>query len=286
MVASVHSESDELVGYFVVDRAVPGATWASYLAMPGLSVDDACLLARSTTSQLGFLLVPRGSAQCLYTGTGAGLPGAHSQAYFDALAPFVDDGRLQVVLEDTGSGPRPAAARAGLIASAVASTKTVLDRTERINGTRTVGQHLPTEISNDVAAALEQDGFHSFEGEAGLSAEVDVLVVGAPIWSLTSTDARLVRSKLLVSLGAARTSFDAEEILHERRVALLPDAVSAAGRFLALYLTEEGLAVEDAVARTAETAVERVCQAIDGAPDSPLAEATRSLAGTAAVDAA
>jgi hypothetical protein len=81
-------------------------------------------------------------------------------------------------------------------------------------------------------------------------------------------------------------SFDAEHILHERRVAFVPDTVSAAGRFLALYLTEGGMDVDDAVARTAEIAAGRVCEAIDVSPDRPLAEASRFLAGAAAVDAA
>jgi hypothetical protein len=276
VVASVHGDNDHLLGYVVLDQQTGVRAWASLLAERDLSLDDACLLARTNTLQLGFASIRRGSAQCVVVGSG--LDGeAHRRAYLDALAPLTEGGALRIVFDGDRDGPRRGIARAGLVASAVAATSAVLRQPRKSSARLTIGEYLPTKLSSEVSSALEHAGMGSRVGGPPGPDGVDALIVGAPIWSLEALRGALVRTKVIVSLGAVRPSAEVERTMQERGVAFIPDTVTACGRFLAPYLVDERGEREDvATVRTGEVVAERL-GGLDRSRQHAVAESLRSL---------
>jgi hypothetical protein len=281
LVASVHSATGQHLGFVVVDRARPGASWGALLVASDLSIDDACLLARATTLQLGLFSVPRGSCHFLFTG-GDGPRRVHRaerRAFLEALRPLTHQELCRVVLEDGATGLRPPIARRGLIASAIAATTTALDYSGRSVRGSTLALHCRTPVAREIAAALVDQGLRLLaDGDDRLAAEADVVLVGAPFWTLEASDASIVRARVLVALGATRSSLVAEEALHERGVLFVPDAVAAGGRLLALHLMEGGAAEKEALVQTAGVASERLAEILGRFPDRPLPDAVRAHA--------
>ncbi|HET6657044.1 MAG TPA: hypothetical protein VFG61_04030 [Gaiellaceae bacterium] len=280
-VASVHSAEEELLGYVAIDRLEPAPAWGPLLAHPGLSVDDACVLARAVSAQFSLYGIGRGSGHFLFTAGGGPGAEARREEYLDALQSLAGRGILEIAFEDNGGGPELEAARSGLVASAVAAVSTILAHVGVPAGGARVSQHLASSLSVEVAAVLERDGMCLPTGNGHSPSDVEVTLVGAPIWTLDDEWARHASSRIVVSLGAARASAGADRMLHERGVVFVPGAVAAGGALAALALVKQGKDPALATAMTAELTSRRVAEALE-LPDRPFPRAAEEFAATVA----
>jgi hypothetical protein len=258
LVASVHSVDEELLGYVAIDRLRPAPAWGFLLAQKDLSVDDVCVLARETSAQLALYGIARGSCHFLFTAGSGGTDGRARRAeYLAGLSPLREKGLCRFASD--GSAAAEDLTRAGLVASATASTRVAL-RAVGVPHDATVSQHLPSRASRAVATAL---------GREHTSDAADVLIVGAPLWTLGVRQASALRCRLLVSLGPVRLADGVEEILDERKIVVLPEALVAGGRLLGLHLVEQGLDASAALIEVAALAESKTDELFTRFPAGP-----------------
>lgn len=281
MILSVHSSSGALLGYAVVDRAAPGRTWGGMTIADHLSLSDVCRLARGTTLQIDLFSIRAGSHHCLVSVAEDAVEAERlrrREEYLESIRPLVERGLCSVLFTTVADAIEASLAGRGLVESATAATLAALEHLDSDVARATIALYRPTDTARDVAAALVERGLRLVtEGDQALHADADVVLVGAPLWSLGLREARAVRRVTLVALGDTAVAPTTERRLHERGVLFVPDAIAAAGRLLVVDLRARGLDERTAMARTSDTVRRLTREVLESAAqrDEPVAAVAR-----------
>ena len=277
LVASVHSADEELLGYVAIDRLQPAPAWGLLLAQKDLSVDDVCLLARETSAQLALYGIARGSCHFLFTAGGGGSDARTRRAeYVAGLSSLTAKGLCRFATD--GSRAADEVARAGLVASAAAATRVALRSCGLRERRPTIAQHLSSRATRAVVEALG--------GCERPSPPADVLLVGAPTWTLGVRQATALQCRVLVALGPVRLADGVEEILDERKIVVLPEALVAGGRLAGLHFVEQGMQAPEALIRVAALAESKTDELFARSPAGPLVGESRDFVSPVPMGAA
>jgi hypothetical protein len=99
--------------------------------------------------------------------------------------------------------------------------------------------------------------------QAALSTAADVLLLDGNPRTMTISHAHALRARVVVALAPVLPSAAARRRLRDRRITVVPDTVVGAGRFLALDLCRQGLALDAAVRRAAAATTEHLHRLLD-----------------------
>jgi hypothetical protein len=259
LILSIHSRDGEGLGYAVVDRSSPGPAWGSASVSGGCSVTEACHLARATTLQLDLYGLRRGAHHCLVNAVAGEANGSPVAGFLDTVEPLTQAGIIQIVSPYVDEGVADLAAK-GLAASATAVVLVVLEHLGIDPSSASVASFRPGSAGRPVMDELVRHGVHHVtRGRAALVTEVDVLIVGAPLWSLGMSTAMTLRARAVVALAPVLATLASQQKLHERRVLFVPEALAAGGRYVALELHDHDHDIDEtaAAARTFALAGER-----------------------------
>ncbi len=86
-----------------------------------------------------------------------------------------------------------------------------------------------------VATLASKSGSSKISNEELLELEVDLLVPAALEDQITSKNAAKIRSKVVLELANGPTSYDADQMLHERGIVAIPDILANAGGVTVSY---------------------------------------------------
>jgi len=282
LVLSVHAADGELLGYTVVSRAEAGSTWGGMTISDRLSLGDALLLSRATALQLDLFGLGRGAHHCLVVtpaGSTARARRAQARAFSAALAPLFDAGLCTITHTSDPDSLQPPATRNALVASLAAVTTAALAHLGRDAASATVAVHEPSPLTRAALPALTERGLRVLvEGDGAWTAGADIVVTGAPVCSLTVEEARAVRAKAVVATGAVAAAPAAENLLHERHIVFVPDALAGAGAVVAAALGVDGVRGRAVLEATFDIVRAELAQLLERtlAEGRPLAELVRT----------
>ena len=254
---SVHDNADVQLGFAVVDRATPGATWGGISARCDASLGHAVAAARATSDQLRVFELDYGAHHCVVAVRDeARAPERldNKRAFLEALEPLVRGGLAQIIYSEDDDRISPAFAHRAAVSSAVAAVLAVLDSLE-VEATRaTVGILQPTPLALDIAAELENAGLRLVSrGGSSRSFEVDVLLANR-VPPLEPQNMAALVARTLVLLEPTSLGVRTESRLCERGVVVIPDTLAVGGRLVGLDLRARGLS-ERAAERRLRAAV-------------------------------
>ena len=252
VVVSVHSSSGDVLGYAVVDHAVPGATRGGLTVSPELSLTDAVVRARARTLQLRLCGLPGGAHHCVFTHASAGTSRtAARRAFLDGLAPLAAAGLCDVVFTEDERGARPPLAHGSLVASVTATALSVLEHLAVEPAQATFVLRDPSPAARETALALAELGARELGGPDGTGAEdIDLALVDGPPRPVRLGDPLLVRARAIVLMTTSVPTAAAEAVLDDRGVIVVPETLATAGRTVALDLLERGLDKRSALLRS------------------------------------
>jgi hypothetical protein len=266
VVLSVHGRNGAQLGYAALRLRGTGSLWGGLTCSSELSLTDTRVLAWRTELQLSAAGLEHGGHHCLLStpsARGAGDRAALAVEFAEALRPVCDEGPCEIVFTEDGSvEPQFVAAATG--ACTATATLVALERAGLEPGRSTVAVCRPGWAGREVVRGLVSHGLTLVSPpEATLSTQADVLVLDGGPRALEMADAHAVRAKLIVALAPVIPTAAAARRLRDRRVSMLSDTVTGAGRFLAVDLRRRGLEPQVAVDRAATLVLDRFDRLVD-----------------------
>ncbi len=271
-VLGVHSRTDSLLGYVVIDRAAAARSIGGLTLAHDLDLEDVVQLASAATLQVRFLGLAAGACHGLVLveeKTAGGRLRDRLEDFTDALRPLVSAGLCAITYTVHGTRLEPRLAREGLAASTAAAAVSVLRHLGIAQGRATVAVDRPSLAERECLPALAERGLRVVaEGGGALTARADVLIVSRPHWTLDEVAASAIQARSIVTTGRASLTAAVERNLDERRILFVPGTVAGGGILLALDLRSRGLDERTTIVRTFAAVEERAAAVLQAAASS------------------
>jgi hypothetical protein len=261
LVFSVHASGGDLLGFTAIRIGTSASVWGGLSVSDRLTVQDVRTIACAATRQLAAFSIPHGGHHCVLT-----IPAAASvlerarrrEQYREALEELSGSRPFRVLFTHDDDELSPTLARSGFVASAAAATLAAVDHLGLERSEATIGIHKPGKLGLEVIAALMQRGLARVDSRTdSLTTRASVLLVDGPLWRVGVREAHAIRAPIVVALATLVTTDAAERRLHDRRLTLVPDTLTGAGRFLAFDFRSKGLDAGSAVERSFSAVEER-----------------------------